>query len=232
LGSTEGRGRFMTNASKFIPLTGVVAVVLIVVSLIVSGETPDTDDPLEEVVTFYTENDSEQMASGILLGFGSLFFLFFATALRNALRRAERDGAGASTLSFGGAIVFAVGASIFAGLTFTLGDAVDDIEPPALQTLHVLNNDMFLTVAVGLFAFLLGSGIAVVRTGVLPAWLGWVAIVVSVLSITPIFFIAFAVMGLWVLVVSVMLTLAADGAPSPTAPPPSTGPPPSSAQGP
>ena len=222
----------VSNLSKFVPLTGIVAVALIVVSFIVSGETPDTDDPLQEVVTFYTDNDSEQMAAAILLGFGALFFLFFATALRNVLRRAERDGAGASTLSFPGAIVFAVGATIFAGIGFTLGDAVDDVEPPTIQTLHVLNNDMFLTVAVGLFAFLLGTGIAVVRTGVLPAWLGWVAIVVSVLAITPIFFIAFAVMGLWVLVVSVLLTLAADGAPPSAAPPPSTGPPPSTAQGP
>ena len=222
----------VSNLSKFVPLTGIVAVALIVVSFIVSGETPDTDDPLQEVVTFYTDNDSEQMAAAILLGFGALFFLFFATALRNVLRRAERDGAGASTLSFAGAIVFAVGATIFAGIGFTLGDAVDDVEPPTIQTLHVLNNDMFLTVAVGLFAFALGSGIAVVRTGVLPAWLGWVAIVLSVLSITPIFFIAFAVMGLWILAVSVLLTLAADGVPPSTVPPPSTGPPPSTAQGP
>src|SRR5918995_1015280 len=188
-----------SNLSKFVPLTGIVAVVLIVVSFIVSDE----------------------MAAGILLGFGALFFLIFATALRNTLRRAERDGAGASTLSFAGAIVFVVGATIFAGIAFTLGDAADNVEPPSLHTLHVLNNDMFLTVAVGLFAFALGTGIAVVRTGALPAWLGWVAIVLSVLSITPIFFIAFAVMGLWVLGVSVLLTLAADRAPPSTAPPPS-----------
>jgi hypothetical protein len=198
----------VSNLSKLVPLTGIVAVALIVVSLVVSGETPDTDDPLQEVVTFYVENDSEQMASGILLGFGALFFLIFATALRNALRRAERDAAGASTLSFGGAIVFVVGATIFAGLAFTLGDAVDDVEGPTIQTLHVLNNDMFLTVAVGTFAFMLGSGIAVLRTGILPKWLGWVAIVVSVLAITPVFFIVFAVMGLWVLAVSVLLYLA------------------------
>ena len=108
--------------------------------------------------------------------------------------------------------MFVVGVTIFAGLGFALGDVADDIEPPTLQALHVLNSDMFLTGAVGLFAFLLGTGIAVVRTGALPAWLGWVAIVVSVLSITPIFFIAFAVMGIWVLVVSVLLFLAADKA--------------------
>jgi hypothetical protein len=213
-----------SRLGKFVPLTGIVAVVLIVVSFVVSGETPDTDDPLQEVVTFYTENDSDQMAAAILLGFGALFFLIFATALRNTLRRAERDGAGASTLSFAGAIVFAVGATIFAGIAFTLGDAADNIEPPSLHTLHVLNNDMFLTVAVGLFAFALGTGIAVVRTGALPAWLGWVAIVLSVLSITPIFFIAFAVMGIWILVASVLLTLAADRAPPSTAPPPRTAP--------
>jgi hypothetical protein len=202
------------TARKLVPLSGIVAVVLIVVSFIVAGETPDTDDPIEEVVSFYTENDSDQMAGGILLGYAALFFLIFASTLRNALRKGE-DGAGASTLSFGGAILFVAGATIFAGIGFTLGDAADNIDESSLQTLHVLNNDMFLTVAVGLFAFLLGTGIAVLRTGVLPAWLGWVAIVASVLGITPIFFIAFLVMGLWVLIVSVMLSLGAeDGTPA------------------
>ena len=202
------------TARKLVPLSGIVAVVLIVVSFIVAGETPDTDDPIEEVVSFYTENDSDQMAGGILLGYAALFFLIFASTLRNALRKGE-DGAGASTLSFGGAILFVAGATIFAGIGFTLGDAADNIDESSLHTLHVLNNDMFLTVAVGLFAFLLGTGIAVLRTGVLPAWLGWVAIVASVLGITPIFFIAFLVMGLWVLIVSVMLSLGAeDGTPA------------------
>jgi hypothetical protein len=202
------------TARKLVPLSGIVAVVLIVVSFIVAGETPDTDDSIEEVVSFYTENDSDQMAGAILLGYGALFFLIFASTLRNALRKGE-DGAGASTLGFGGAILFVAGATIFAGIGFTLGDAADNIDESSLHTLHVLNNDMFLTVAVGLFAFLLGTGIAVLRTGVLPAWLGWVAIVASVLAITPIFFIGFAVMGLWVLIVSVLLSLRAeDGTPA------------------
>jgi len=198
------------TARKLVPLSGIVAVVLIVLSFIVAGETPDTDDSIEEVVSFYTENDSDQMVGAVLLAYGALFFLIFATALRNVLRRAE-DGAGASTLSFAGAILFVAGATIFAGIGFGLGDAADTIDESSLQTLHVLNNDMFLTVAVGLFAFLLGTGIAVLRTGVLPGWLGWVAVVAAVVAITPIFFVGFAVMGLWVLIVSVMLSLAAEG---------------------
>jgi hypothetical protein len=208
------------TANRLVPLTGILAVVLIVVAAVVGGETPDVDDSVEEVVSFYTENDSDQMVSGALLAYGAFFFLCFATALRRTLRRFELDGGGVSALSFGGAIVFAVGVLIFAGLSFSLGDAADEIDPSALQALHVLNADLFFPLAVGTLAFLVGTGIAVLKTGALPRWLGWVAIVAGLFSATPLFFVAIIVLGLWVLIVSVLLSLGADVGAGERPPPP------------
>jgi uncharacterized protein DUF4386 len=198
------------SANRLVPLTGVLAVVLIVVAVVVGGETPDTDASVQKVVSFYTENDSDQVASGILVAFGTFFFLCFATVLRKALRRLEVEAAGASALSFAGAIVLAVGLLIFAGLSVALGEAPEKLDPSALQALHVLNNDLFFPAAVGAMAFLIGTGIAVVRTGALPRWLGWVAIVAGVLSATPIFFVSIFALALWILIVSVLLSLGAE----------------------
>jgi hypothetical protein len=208
------------TANRLVPLTGILAVVLIVVAAVVGGETPDVDDSIEQVRSFYTENDSDQMVSGVLLAYGAFFFLCFATALRRRLRRFELDGGGASALSFAGAIVFAGGALLFAGLSFALGDSADEIDPSALQALSVLNSDLFFPLAVGTLAFLVGTGIAVVKTGALPRWLGWVAIVGGLFSATPLFFVAIIVMGLWVLTASVLLSLGAEPGPGDAAPPP------------
>ncbi len=143
-----------------------------------------------------------------------------ATVLRRLLRDAEGPDGTASTLAFAGGILFAVGMTVFAGLAFSIGEVPEKLEPSTLQALHVLNNDMFFPVAIGVIAFSAGCGIAVVKTGVLPKWLGWVAIAIAVVSATPLFFISILVFALWIIVVSVLMTMRAGDTAAPPAGPP------------
>jgi hypothetical protein len=53
------------------------------------------------------------------------------------------------------------------------------------------------TSAVG--GLLMASDIAIVRTGLLLAWLGWIAIVIAVVGLTPVGFFAFLAAGCWAL---------------------------------
>lgn len=211
------------TAKRLLPLTGIVAVGVIIAALITGGEPPDTDAPISEVTSFYTENDDEQAIGGLLLGFGAALFLFFAFALRSALRRAEPVGGGASALSFAGAIVYAIAVSIFAGLGFTIGDSAKDIDPASLQTLHVLSMGMFPPLAVGTLVFLVGSGAAVLKTGIFPKWLAWGAIVAAIFIFTPLWFVPFIGLGLFVVISSVLLMLRSESGPSPTAAQPPAG---------
>lgn len=190
---------------RVVPLSGIVGIALVVLSFIIAGEPPDFDAPVDEVASFYAQNDSDQIGAAIVGSYGVLFFLFFATVLRNALRRAEPGGAGASTLAFGGAILFAAGTLASTGVLFALGDAADDIEPAAVQTLHILNVDVFALGAIGVLSFLLGSGIAVVKTGIFPAWLGWVAIVGGLFAMSPLWFVGMITFALFILISSVLL---------------------------
>jgi hypothetical protein len=212
------------------PLTGVVFVILIVISFILSGETPDFDDTGEEVISFYTDNEGSQMVSAVLGAYAALFFIFFASLLRAELRRNEEGPGVLSTISFAGAVVFAVGGLAFAGFTFTLADLADESpDPGAMQALNALNGEFFFPVAVGMGAFLLGAGIATVRGGVLSTWIGWAAVVIGVLAVTPAGFFAFLAGLAWVLVVSIMLARE-PASPGAAPPPPSPGaapPPPS-----
>lgn len=191
--------------------------VLIVVSFIVSGETPDFDDSGEEVISFYTDNEGSQFAAAILGAYGALFLIFFASVLRATLRRDE-DGPGVlSTISFAGALLLAVGGLMFSGFTFTLADlAGEDPDPGAMQALNALNGNFFIPLAVGVGAFLIGSGLAIVRGTALPTWLGWAGLVIGVLAVTPIGFFAFLVALLWVFVTSILMAREpASGGPGP-----------------
>jgi hypothetical protein len=205
------------------PLTGVAFVVLVVLSFLISGETPDFDDTGEQVISFYTDNEGAQFASAILGAYAALFFVFFASILRGELRRREVGPGVLSTISFAGAVVLTVGALAFAGFTFTLADLADnDPDPGAMQALNALNGNFFFPIAVGTSAFLLGAGILMIRSGYLSTWIGWTAVVIGVLAVTPVGFFAFLASLAWVLVVSILLAREREA--GRVAPPPSPGP--------
>jgi hypothetical protein len=198
------------TSRQLLPLSGVLAVLLILAAFIVGGESPEADDSLREVISYYSDNGSEVEIASALLALGSFFFLLFSATLSDLLRRARPDSVVASRLSLAGGIVFAVGATLFAGLGFAAADVVDDIAPGGIQAINALSSDMFFTVAVGTGAFLLGAGVAAQRSRLLPSWLAWAAIVIGVVAITPLGFFGFLAMGIWVLIVSVMLAMRAD----------------------
>jgi hypothetical protein len=203
------------TGKQLLPLSGVASVLLIVASFIVVGESPDLNAPAKEVASFYSDNDTSLQFGAALLALGAFFFLLFATTLASLLRRDPVRGAVSAKFSFAGGIVFAVGVTIFAGLAFAAGDAADDVGPATLQTLHVLEMDMFITVAVGTAAFLLGAGVGALKSAALPSWLAWAAIVIGIIAITPLGFFGFLALGIWTLIASVMLAMRARVAPAP-----------------
>ncbi|MGH2748048.1 MAG: hypothetical protein ACRDKB_09015 [Actinomycetota bacterium] len=195
-------------------LTGVVFVVLLVVSFIVSGETPEADASSQEIISFYSENEAEITVSSILFGLGAVFFLFFNGTLRSVLRSAEGGTGTLSAVVYAGGVVATVGMLIFAGLGFTLGDTAGELEPAAAQALNALSSDFFLPLAGGIATFLFAAGLVTIRTGALPRWLGWVAIVLAIVEFSPIGFFVFLATLLWVLVVSILLVLGGEKAPA------------------
>jgi hypothetical protein len=200
------------SQKQLVRLSGVAAFVLILAAFIVGGETPDANASVTEAVSYYQDHDSDMMIASALLALGAFFYLVFSTTLAGILRRAQGETGGSSALAFAGGVVFAVGATIFAGLGFTAADGVDHLEPAAVQAMNALGSDMFFTVAVGTGAFLIGSGIAAKKTGALPSWLAWAAIVIGVIAITPLGFFGFVLSGLWILIVSIYLAMQPDTA--------------------
>jgi hypothetical protein len=194
------------------PLTGILFVILAIVAVLISGETPSTDDSPEEIVDFYLDNDDAQSASSAVLALGCVALVFFLGSLRRTLRAAAGDEGGLSTVVLVGGLVIAVGVSIFAGIGFTLGDAADDLPPTAILTLNALNSDMFFTVAVGTAVFNLALALAVLRHGGLPRPLGWVALVLGIVGLTPLGFFAFVGTGIVIVWASVALAMQADTA--------------------
>lgn len=210
------------RATRFVPLSGVAAVILIVVGSAAAGNTPKPDAPVAKLVSFYTAHDRGQVTSGVLLALGAIFFLVFSAAVVEAFRTAEVDAHVASTLAFSGALVFAAGLSIAAGLAVFIGDVASHAQPSALEALHVASLTVIFPWAVGACAFLLGVGAATLQTRLFPSWLGWAAIALAAIAAVPshvlgglldhVGVIPIAVLGIWMLIVSVLLFRSASTA--------------------
>jgi hypothetical protein len=198
------------------PLTGVVFIVLLIVGFIVTGEPPDANDDVQDIVNFYTDEKDSIEAGVFILALGTVFFVFFANYLRTVFRETSL-----SATILVGAAIFAVGGGIDGTILIATAEAADDIEPASVQTLQALWDNDFVPFAIGITIFLVSIGLSILRTAVFPKWLGWVVLVLALVSVTPAGFIAFPGSGLLVLVLSIWLTLRARRAAAPPAAPPS-----------
>ena len=206
-----------STLERLAPLTGIVFVALLVISFIVGGESPDADESTEDVVAFWTEDDSAQIASAIIGAWAAVFLVWFGATVAAAVRRAEIEAGRLASIAFGGFLLIAVGGLSFSAFQFAAADTAGDVPAEVTQTLSVLFADFFFPLAGGTFLALLSVGIATLRHGVLPRWLGYAAIVIAIAALTPVGFFAFLAAGIWVLAVSVVLYT--SGTAPPTQPP-------------
>lgn len=196
------------NRNAWVALTGILFLVLLVVSVVVSGEPPDpTEDSAAEVISYYADNDSEVMLASGLFTLAGVLFVAFAAAIRRELLEGGADDDTIPTLALAGAIIFAIGVATSSALGFAAADLVDSdqIEEGTITTINAISWDFFFPFAAGLLLFFVSTGIGIVRTGALPKWLGWVAIVIGVVAMTPIGFGAALAGALWVLVASILI---------------------------
>ncbi len=196
----------MARWIKVAPLTGVVFVGLMVAAFALGGGSPGSGATGQHVINFYRAHKGSQQASAFLVLYGMSFFLFFAANLRSFFR-SSLPGSSLPSLSFGGAVFTAVGAALLGSLGFALADVPKKLSPGAAQALNVVSNDLFFPLLAGTCVFMIANGFATLRSRGLPVWLGWIAIVIGVIAVTPIGFIGFLALLGWTLVVSVLLTL-------------------------
>jgi hypothetical protein len=188
---------------RLAPLTGIVFAVLLVVTF-TTPSTPDVHDTGQQVIQHYNDHKSAHLIGDITGGVAVVFFLFFISALRSFFK--DKEGAdGLSMAAFAGGILIAVGGGLFTSLDVALIDARHDISPQAVQALNVLSNDIFFPFEIGLIVFALCTGLAIIASGALPKWLGWVMVVIGVVAFTPVGFFGFFVVLLWSVIVAILI---------------------------
>jgi hypothetical protein len=185
------------------PLVGVAFVVLMVVDFALGGTEPRAGASAAKVVSWYGLHRSRVQVADYLMVVALVVGLLFYGYLRDRL---AEDAPGLAATAFGGAVLFAVSGAVGSGAQLALADIPSRLSPAAAQALNLLN-DYVAAVAVGAGAavLMIASGLAIVKGARLPAWTGWLALVLGFVCIVPITNIGPIPAGIWTLIISIVL---------------------------
>ena len=197
------------NGSKtwLAPATGIVFVALIITGFIVGGEPPDATHSPAKISQYYLDHQGRIEAGVMILSLAVIFLVFFASHLKSVLDRGEGETGLLSRAMLAGIIIFTVGGATDGTLLFAMAESADNIDPTQLQTLQAVWDNDFIPFAIGTELFVFGAGLSIVLHKSLPTWLGWVAIALGVIGVTPVGFAASMGAAVWILIVSVLLLL-------------------------
>lgn len=204
----------------FPPFCGLIfAALFVAVSILLGSGEDATKKTAQEVADHFQDRGTRDGIGVVLIGFASVFILYFGGWLRRVLRDAEGPEGILSAVVFGGTVVFSAGAAIAGSIHLALVDLADDIDPVALQAINGIDYDLFFFFPVGLGTVILATGISALRHGALPRWFAWVSLVVGVISFTPALFIGFfGVWPAWFAIASIIgIRNATRGEPAPAA---------------
>lgn len=191
----------------WVPLTGIAFIALVIIGFAVAGEPPDAKHSAQEIVDFYRDNKDSTEIGSFIGAAGLIFWLFFAAHLSKVLAAAAPADSTLPRIVFAGAVILTTGFAFDLTLTFAIAERAENIPPESIRTLEALWDNDFIPMLLGAATVMLASGLAIIRYGGLPVWLGWIAIALVIVSFTPIGFAGFVGSAVWVLVVSVLLTI-------------------------
>ncbi len=200
---------------RLAPLTGILAVVLWVVGMILLFKDDPANEPPEQIASHFAEHDTRLLLGAFIFMVGAASFLWFVGTLRAALARAEDGVSRLAGIAFGGGIVtasmlFAMVAPIAAGAVQAQNEDRDP-SPQAADALWHLGNGFLIGAEVAAIVLVTATALVVLRTGVLPRWLAWVSLVLALwLLIGPIGWLGLLFgVPIWTLLVSILLSMRA-----------------------
>ncbi len=207
---------------RAVAAAGIGYVVLVGIENIDVLGAPGVSSPVEEIARVYSDDRAQLVVTTVCGSLALLCYLVFVVGIWRLLRAREAPGERWSTLGLvggvGGIVLAAVGQ--IAHITLVVRGA-DGVARDADLTRSLYELDLRAQAIAGFLVclFVLGMGMAGLRTGAMPAWLAWPAIVLAPLLLAAAIagtasddaraavVTAFGLETVWVLVASIWLLL-------------------------
>jgi hypothetical protein len=197
---------------RWAALGGVLYVVLFVIGTILEFDgSPSGDASPSKVIAWYSDSGHRDRlhVGWLLIGLGLFFFLWFLSALRQALIRLVGEGFLPTLATVGGAVyaALALAAAAVSDAVRTMSDDTyrHQVYPELVHAANDASYVLHSTGGAGIGAMMIAASLAVVRTRALPVWVGWVGVAAGIIALASIAFFPWFVIALWLLVASVIL---------------------------
>jgi hypothetical protein len=153
--------------------------VLSVVAAIIAGPTGGQD-----AAEYFVVRRSQVLVSSYLFGLAVVFFVWFLGSLRSQLRQAEGTTGRLSAVAFAGGILTASTLFFQGTLNIALaGGIAERVDPDITRALYQVSARAADLVPVWVAVLTGASAVVMLRTGIVPAWLGWFGGLVAVASL-------------------------------------------------
>ena len=217
----------MEKVERWLPLSGVLYVVLGLVGVALVTDQPDFLPTGEEAAKWFVDDNSAVTGSGILWMLSLIPLLIFLGILRNRMRAVEgsedRLSWTASTASVGGVTLVAAATSLQV-MGALRADEDGEIAPGLAQLYLDASGILYGAAAPILFGVgvLTTAALALHSGELMPKWMAWVGLAFSIVAfIPPISWVfMFLLFNLWILALSIMWTVSSDDADPTPAPSP------------
>jgi hypothetical protein len=195
--------------TKFLPLSGIVFVLLVVISVLLGGSTPGSTESGAKVASYYDAHNARLFIESFLIAASALFIVVFGATLVRVLSPATaQDGERSiwDRVVVAGSALVAAAFMFVATVNFALADGATKVSEAALQALNLVENNSWVFFNSALGVLMLGAAGAWLTSARGYRWLGWVALVLAIALFIPFAdFIALLASGLWIVVASIVL---------------------------
>jgi hypothetical protein len=141
----------------------------------------DLDRSDAEIQSYLVDDGINVLLAATMAASAPFFGLWFLGSLRTFLETAEGDPGFLSRIAFGAGLV-TITLATTAGLptvALAWGDTAARAEPGLLQAVWNLNTLALVPIGSSAGAFCLAIALIILRTRVLPAWLGWTGVLAA-----------------------------------------------------
>jgi hypothetical protein len=202
----------MKSMARWSPLSGVVFVALWIVAVAITSGTPGSGDSDTKIVDYYNSSGhrNKDIAALFCVLIGLLFFVWFLSALRSRLARAEGKAGGLTAAAFGAGLVMTglwfTAAAMFTSASMARADTSKfQLDPNTFRIINDMGFDFWFGGTTIALVTVVATALLSLRAGPLPKWLAWLSFVVAATMLVSFVFIPIMIWLGWVLVVSIVL---------------------------
>jgi len=195
--------------NRWFLLSGIVFVVLYLVpGILVGGQVGFMPDG-QALIAFVSSNADTVYLAGYLGTLSAFFLLWFAGSLRGVLKGGAPVGDPLADIAFGGgvaaAVIMAAAHAGFGVMSERAASAAGIGPDAAIATVDTWGSLSGVALPIAFAALIGATGLALVRTKILPAWSGWVSVILAIALLTPYSWAVLTLILIWLVVISLWL---------------------------